>query len=63
MPINGFACAQLEKMNVQVELKILAVIETMTARDCTGAVPSTGPTGGWRMRMAVMPWLMTPCVI
>ncbi len=46
-------------MNVQVELKISAVIEIMTARDCTGPVLLTGPTGGWRMRMAVMPWFMT----
>jgi hypothetical protein len=63
MPINGFACAKIESMNVQVELKISAVIEMMRARDCTGQVLLTGPTGDWRMRMAVIPWLMTPRVI
>ncbi len=53
---GGDICLQLENMNVHVELKI-------AARDCTGQVLLTGPTGGWRMRMAVMPWLMTPRVI
>jgi hypothetical protein len=47
---------QLENMNVQAELKV-------AARDCTGPVLLTGPTGGWRMRMVVMPLIMTPRVI
>jgi hypothetical protein len=49
---------QPENMNVpsQAELKV-------AARDCTGPVLLTGPTGGWRMRMVVMPLIMTPRVI
>ncbi len=47
---------KLENMNVQAELKV-------AARECTGQVLLTGPTGGWWMRMVVMPWLMTPHVI
>ena len=47
---------QPENMNVQAELKV-------AARDFTGPVLLTGPTGGWRMRMVVMPLIMTPRVI
>jgi hypothetical protein len=61
--MKGLACAQLENMNVEVELKISAFIEMMTARDCTGPVLLTGPTGGWQMRMVVMPCPMAPRVI